>query len=114
MSHPFLLLSDLICVRPTCVNVSQYVSYLPTVITLDLTLLAGLNTTFNFNKSFIYIKENMTIKKISQTLFSSENLNTYTSGDEVQASELSNVIRFTRFNNPLISYDYKCGNYIGI
>jgi len=29
-------------------------------------------------------------------------------------SELSNSLRFTRFNNPLISYDYKCGNYLGI
>jgi hypothetical protein len=26
----------------------------------------------------------------------------------------SNNMRFTRFNNPLISYDYKCGHYLGI
>ena len=29
-------------------------------------------------------------------------------------TELSNNIRYTRFNNPLISYDYKCGHYLGI
>jgi len=29
-------------------------------------------------------------------------------------SETSSTFRFTRFNNPLISYDYKCGNYLGI
>jgi hypothetical protein len=29
-------------------------------------------------------------------------------------SETSNNARFTRFNNPLISYDYKCGHYLGI
>jgi len=29
-------------------------------------------------------------------------------------SETSNNVRFTRFNNPLISYDYKCGHYLGI
>lgn len=29
-------------------------------------------------------------------------------------SEFSTSLRFTRFNNPLISYDYKCGNYLGI
>ena len=29
-------------------------------------------------------------------------------------SESSNSVRFTKFNNPLISYDYKCGHYLGI
>jgi len=114
VSNTLLLLSDLVSVRPSYVNVSQYISHLPITLILDSAPIIGLNTTFNFNKSFLYIKENITVEKISQTLFSSENLNTYTSGDEVQASELSNVIRFTRFNSPLISYDYKCGNYIGI
>lgn len=52
----------------------------------------------------------------SSTHFNSENLtnssteNTFTSS----LSELSTSLRFTRFNNPLISYDYKCGNYLGI
>lgn len=52
----------------------------------------------------------------TSTLFSSENMtnssveSTFTSS----MSELSTGLRFTRFNNPLISYDYKCGNYLGI
>jgi hypothetical protein len=29
-------------------------------------------------------------------------------------SEASNNLRFTKFQNPLISYDYKCGHYLGI
>jgi hypothetical protein len=29
-------------------------------------------------------------------------------------SEKSSAARFSRFSNPIISYDYKCGNYIGI
>lgn len=28
--------------------------------------------------------------------------------------ETSSNFRFIRFNNPLISYDYKCGHYLGI
>ena len=30
------------------------------------------------------------------------------------AIETSDTFRFTRFNNPLIHYDYKCGNYLGM
>jgi hypothetical protein len=50
------------------------------------------------------------------TLFTSENI---TNLDSLQTfnssmSEVSTSLRFTRFNNPLISYDYKCGNYLGI
>jgi hypothetical protein len=28
--------------------------------------------------------------------------------------EKENISRFSRFSNPVISYDYKCGNYLGI
>ena len=50
------------------------------------------------------------------TSFTSENI---TNLDSLQTfsssmSEVSTSLRFTRFNNPLISYDYKCGNYLGI
>jgi hypothetical protein len=52
----------------------------------------------------------------NSTLFTSENM---TNLDSLQTfsssmSEVSTSLRFTRFNNPLISYDYKCGNYLGI
>jgi len=48
--------------------------------------------------------------------FTSEAVTSTSFGFETSSSmsELSNSLRFTRFNNPLISYDYKCGNYLGI
>ena len=50
------------------------------------------------------------------TVFSSENMTNSTVESTFTSSmtELSTGLRFTRFNNPLISYDYKCGNYLGI
>jgi len=53
---------------------------------------------------------------LEETSFSSDNLTTVSSGENFtnSMSELSTTLRFTRFNNPLISYDYKCGNYLGI
>lgn len=33
---------------------------------------------------------------------------------ESQFSDSTAYGRFLRFSNPLISYDYKCGNYLGI
>ena len=52
----------------------------------------------------------------NDTVFTSENI---TNLDSLQTfnssmSEVSTSFRFTRFSNPLISYDYKCGNYLGI
>ena len=55
----------------------------------------------NSNNGTIYSSENMTNSSVENTFTSS-------------MSELSTGLRFTRFNNPLISYDYKCGNYLGI
>jgi hypothetical protein len=50
------------------------------------------------------------------TFFNSENLNTNDSVTNTTSSlsEVSNSYRFNRFSNPLISYDYKCGHYLGI
>jgi len=49
-------------------------------------------------------------------VFSSENVlfNNLKVDMSSSMSEISSSLRFTRFNNPLISYDYKCGNYLGI
>jgi len=46
------------------------------------------------------------------TNYVTENVSTTTNTGKL--SEFSNSIRFTRFINPLISYDYKCGHYLGI
>jgi hypothetical protein len=48
-----------------------------------------------------------------QQLFSSKNVNDF--GSQISDySEKDNFSRFSRFSNPIVSYDYKCGNYIGI
>jgi len=46
-------------------------------------------------------------------LFNSENIDRV-SDLSSSMSETTTSFRFTRFNNPLVSYDYKCGNYLGI
>jgi heme/copper-type cytochrome/quinol oxidase subunit 1 len=77
-----------------------------------------MNFTLNFdnNLSNVNFKEVNTLAAKNDTLFTSENminldsLQTFSSS----MSEVSTSLRFTRFNNPLISYDYKCGNYLGI
>jgi hypothetical protein len=50
------------------------------------------------------------------TFFNSENLNISDTiaNTTSSLSEVSNSYRFNRFSNPLISYDYKCGHYLGI
>jgi hypothetical protein len=49
-------------------------------------------------------------------VYSTDNLNVVSQNELMKnnLSETSNNARFTRFNNPLISYDYKCGHYLGI
>jgi hypothetical protein len=45
---------------------------------------------------------------------SSDNVSPSNSFSASSAIESSDTFRFTRFNNPLIHYDYKCGNYLGM
>ncbi len=59
---------------------------------------------------------NKSIKASTNVHFNSENL-TNTSAQDVSLnsmSESSAGYRFNRFSNALISYDYKCGHYLGI
>jgi heme/copper-type cytochrome/quinol oxidase subunit 1 len=76
----------------------------------------------NFTLNFYNVTSTSNVQFSTQSstknsaLFTSENI---TNLDSVQTfsssvSEISTSLRFTRFNNPLISYDYKCGNYLGI
>ena len=50
------------------------------------------------------------------TFYNSENITNIDSNSNTTSSlsEVSNSYRFNRFSNPLISYDYKCGHYLGI
>jgi hypothetical protein len=76
------------------------------------------NLTFaTFNSTSMFPTNTSTSSnKNSNITFSTEN--TMNSDNKAQAntflSETSNNARFTRFNNPLISYDYKCGHYLGL
>lgn len=45
---------------------------------------------------------------------SSDNINYVPGTSTASSAESSDSFRFTRFNNPLIHYDYKCGNYLGM
>lgn len=72
--------------------------------TINSTLASNMSVVSNdstVNKGVVFSSENMTNSTVESTFTSS-------------MSELSTGLRFTRFNNPLISYDYKCGNYLGI
>jgi hypothetical protein len=57
-----------------------------------------------------------TADKTTSVTFTTENISTpnLVSSSNTLFSETSNNIRFSRFTNPLISYDYKCGHYLGI
>ena len=98
---------------------------------LNLKLLPSLITIFSFstyrnffasikNNFFFYIpstNENINLSSVSSssqfTTFSSKDLS-FTESTMSDFSEKSATSRFSRFSNPTISYDYKCGNYIGI
>jgi len=81
-------------------------------------LLLNINIFFNVPTYFIDLKKNNINNNLNQktVFFSSENVNNGSMLwiNEYAMSESSSSFRFTRFNNPLISYDYKCGNYLGI
>jgi glycogen synthase len=86
---------------------------LPTDIKNSFATVISSNANLNVNNTLNNLKNGEYTENVSKILFTSENINSNSQVDENQMSELSNNIRFTRFNNPLISYDYKCGNYIG-
>jgi heme/copper-type cytochrome/quinol oxidase subunit 1 len=81
-------------------------------------LTSNLNQPILSNQSFFYEYingfNNISIEK--KIVYSTENLNSVSQNELMKnnLSETSNNTRFTRFNNPLISYDYKCGHYLGI
>jgi hypothetical protein len=71
---------------------------------------------FTLNFSTIPTSKNNSLTQNETTFFNSENINTVDTVNNTTSSlsEVSNSYRFNRFSNPLISYDYKCGHYLGI
>jgi anionic cell wall polymer biosynthesis LytR-Cps2A-Psr (LCP) family protein len=119
-------------------NLSLITNTIQTLLTNFISMISSLNLhslfTYNYIINLIpnFVNANFTFEKLSflgdKTLNSKSNDNTtsvtfstensmmsdHSSQTNTFLSETSNNARFTRFNNPLISYDYKCGHYLGI
>jgi hypothetical protein len=105
----YLILSSM---NPTTLS---SIVYIPNQVTLFLS--SHLSISQVLNK---YTQTNVSINNETGThynvFFSTENTSTFTQevDSAIMFSETSNNARFTKFQNPLISYDYKCGHYLGI
>ena len=86
-------------------NLPKFVS---DILSMNLSFYAFLNATPSLSTKSTELGS--TVNFSSENMVNSATETTFTSS----MSELSTSLRFTRFNNPLISYDYKCGNYLGI
>lgn len=86
-------------------------------------------STFNFNHLFSTIVHNFNLSYVFTSPFSfnfiekaTTNTTTYTSSSPVKNAqnslysnlEASSDVRYNKFSNPVVSYDYKCGHYLGI
>jgi hypothetical protein len=79
-------------------------------------------TTYNLNHfNFTLLSQTTNVSvgtstNTSSVTFNSENISTTNTAEGISSSfsEVTNSYRFNRFSNPLISYDYKCGHYLGI
>jgi len=71
---------------------------------------------FNLTNSFSYNTSNYNLENTNNTGIEYNSGNITPNGSLVNflTTELSSNFRYNRFNNPLISYDYKCGHYLGI
>jgi hypothetical protein len=105
------LLNTTVCIAP---NTLTSVNNLPKLLSEFVAMNFTSNLTIYVGEPSVQTSE--VCKTSDDTSFTSENM---TNLDSLQTfnssmSEISTSLRFTRFNNPLISYDYKCGNYLGI
>lgn len=102
-------------------NVVNVISYSPIASLMSLlsTNCIGLFTSLlQVNLTFTQVQNSTTVNSIkstglNSTVYSSSNVSQLQSL-KYSFLEQDNLSRFSRFNNPIISYDYKCGNYIGI
>jgi hypothetical protein len=111
ISNTFSLLASLLSVNPFIAlsSILSFNSY------TNLFLIIRGNLSFNTfsnnsNSNISMINETVSMQ---QQLFSSKNISDF--GSLISDySEKDSISRFSRFSNPTVSYDYKCGNYIGI
>ena len=80
---------------------------------LNIMPLLALNLNIGFDVRFI--SKFQYVNNSSQTThFNTSNINNSPVNTLDMYSDSTSNGRFIRFSNPLISYDYKCGNYLGI
>lgn len=99
-------------------SVALYFSALTSLKNLTNSLINTLLTNLNLNLSTSYFRS---LLELNSTLQNNKHVENFSSGLVVEGSQVDNSsyysessnFRFTRFNNALIQYDYKCGNYIG-
>ena len=92
----------------TLSSISNFTNLLPSILTITT-----LNTNINLNQSSFSIYTSLVSSK-DITKFQTSAINPTSSKGEERFSDSTTYGRFLRFSNPLISYDYKCGNYLGI
>lgn len=118
-------------------SVSSFISYLAAYFVSHVTSITSFISTFsfynlypsfspltllrtalsNFNFSYTHLsgaKLSSTSNGNSATLYRSSSNNTSDTSSVYANLESSSDIRYNRFSNPVISYDYKCGHYLGI
>lgn len=85
----------------------------------NFNFLIFLNNNINLNNLLSYIKiifrsDIYDFKNTNHISYKSENINLNFEKvyQILNMSELSSVYRYQRFNNAMVSYDYKTGNYI--
>jgi len=109
--NPFILLQT---TNNTCLN------YINTGTSHFITYLALATTGIH---NILYPKQNLLLNQHQPTRsiipnynFFTENLSTTqaTLAPHFMFSEVSTSVRFIKFSNPLINYDYKCGHYLTI
>jgi hypothetical protein len=79
----------------------------------NLLTLISFNTNININM-FNYDTYTAYLTTKESVKFQTSSITPSSSGNEDKFSDSTTYGRFLRFSNPLISYDYKCGNYLGI
>jgi len=71
----------------------------------------NMNINFNLPNYSLYTTLSNNTNSVK---FQTSSITPNSSTDEDKFSDSTTYGRFLRFSNPLISYDYKCGNYLGI
>jgi heme/copper-type cytochrome/quinol oxidase subunit 1 len=106
----FVLLHSLVnsIVSLTLNSINNFTTLLPNILTITT-----LNTNINLNQSYSSIYTSLVSTK-EVTKFQTSAITPESSKGEERFSDSTTYGRFLRFSNPLISYDYKCGNYLGI